>query len=266
MGAADKVALMYTLNRAYFPTLTAGYTFFVIYSGEVIYYLYCLGGTALFTLTASYTAVLTELAHLCALVMIIALNHDSGYVVYKVNYSVGAGLFTKTATDTFLGIYFCYAAFRDRNRIAGTNLSAVAVTKTSKGTEAVSRKVEICRLAGRRAAINILSFFGEATAVTSNVSHLLNDFSRFKSKYFRYFLGSSVSAGGTKIGFVCYSLAKSLCIAIASGKSTSAAICARKALANKICSFILFNTEEFCRNGEKHRAKNTRAEKEENWN
>ena len=266
MGSADEVSFMYALYGTYFPTLAAGNTLVVVYSGKIVYYLDCIYGTVLFTLSAGYTTVLTELANLCALVVIVTLNDNSGYVVHEMDYTVGAGLFTKAASNTFLGIYLRYAALRDGNRITGANLGAVTVSETGEGAEAVTSKAHICRLAGRRAAIDILSLLGKTSTVTSNVSHLLNDLFRLDAEDRGDLSCGTVTAGSTKIRFVGHALAESLCITVTSGKTASAAICAGKTFTDTVCFFVLFNTEKLCRNGKKNRAQNTNAEKKEDGN
>ena len=150
MGTADKIALMYTMDRANFSAFSAGNTFIVINSCEVINYLNSLGGTNLFALTASDTAVLTELAYLCALIVIIALNCDRDGVIYEVDYTVGTGADAKTAADTFLRIYFGNTALGNRDSISWAYLCAVTVTEAGEGTESVTREAHICRLAGLR--------------------------------------------------------------------------------------------------------------------
>ncbi len=266
MGAADEVSFMYAMNGAYFPAFTARNTLVVVYPCEIVYYLYCFGGTGLFALSAGYTAILTELADLCALVVIVALYHNSGYIVYKMDYTVRAGALTKTAADTLFGVYLGYAALGDGNCITGANLSAVTVAETSEGAEAVSCKVHICRLAGRGAAVDILSFFGKTSTVTSDVCHSFDNLSRLDTENCGDFLSSAFTAGGTKISFISYTLAESLCIALAARKAASAAVCSRKAIANFGCSFVLFNTKKLCRNREESCAKHARTEKEKNGN
>ena len=60
---------MYTLNRAYIMTYSAAGTLFVIYGGEVVFYLYGSTGAGLFALAAGDTAVKADLAHLGTLVV-----------------------------------------------------------------------------------------------------------------------------------------------------------------------------------------------------
>ena len=150
MGTADKIALMYTMDRANFSAFSAGNTFIVINSCEVINDPNSLGGTNFFALTASDTAVLTELAYLYTLIVIIALNDNACNVVNKVDYSVRAGALAKTAADTFLGVDFGNSALGNRDSISWAYLSAVTVTEAGEGTESVTREAHICRLAGLR--------------------------------------------------------------------------------------------------------------------
>ena len=197
MGAADEIPLMYAMNRAYFPTFTARYTFIVIYSCEIIYYLDCLGGAYFFALSAGYAAVLTELANLCALIVVITLYDDTGYVIYQMNYAVGTGALAKTAAYTFFRIYFRYSALGYGYRVTRADLCAVTVSEAGKGAEAVAREAHISRLTGLRTAIDILSFLGLAGSVTGNVSHALNNVLCLNAENFGDFLCRSVSARNT---------------------------------------------------------------------
>lgn len=138
MGAAEEIALMYTVDRAYFPTLTARNTLVVIYAGKVIYYLYGFGGTGSLTLAAGYTAVLTELSDLDALVVIITFNYYAGDILYEMDYTVGADRCAKAAADTLLRVYLGYAALRDADGISWTYVCAVTVSEAGKGTESVA--------------------------------------------------------------------------------------------------------------------------------
>ena len=243
MGTADEISLIYAVNRAYFPTLTAGNTLVVINGGEVICHLDCLGGTRLLTLAAGYTAALTELADLNALVMIITLNYYAGDILYEMDYTVGAGSRAKAAADTFLGVYLGYAALGDADSVSRANLGAVTVAKAGEGAKSVARKIHICRLAGLGTAIDILSLLGLAGAVAGNVSDLLDDVVSLNAENGGDSLGGTVTAGGTEIGLIGYALGKSLCIALAARKAAGAAVSTRKALAYLICPLVLLDTE-----------------------
>ena len=148
MGAADEVALMYAVNRAYFPAFTARNAFVIIYASEVVDHLNCFGGANFLTLSAGYTAALTELVNRRTLVVIVTLNHYASNILHDMNYTVRAGSGAKAAADTLLRVYLGNTALGDTDGICGTNLGAVTVAKTGKGAESVTGKVHIRRLTG----------------------------------------------------------------------------------------------------------------------
>lgn len=264
MGAADEISLIYAVDRAYFPAFTARYTLIVINSCEVIYYLYGFGGASLFAFAAGYTATLTELANLYALIMIIAFYYHTGGIIYKMDNTVGAGFCAKTAADTFLGVYLCYTALSNAYGISGADLSAVAVSKAGEGTESVTGEGEICRLTGLGAGIDILSLLWLASAVTGNVGNLLDDVICLDAHNRGNSFCGTVTAGGTKIRFIGYTLGKSLCIALAARKAASTAVCSGKAITYPIRSLVLLDTEITGSESEKERTQYAYAEKENN--
>lgn len=266
MGTADKIPFMYTLNGAHLSALTARYTFTIIDSCEVINNLNSFSWTSLLALTASDTAVLTELAHLCALVVIIALNCDRDGVIYEVDYTVGTGADAKTAADTFLRIYFGNTALGDRDCVARADLGAVAVAKTGEGTESVTREVHICRLTGLRTCVDILSLLRQTGTVAGNVGNLFDNVLGFDTENLRDLLGGSVTAGDTEVSFVGYALGERLGVTLAAGKAASTAVCARKTVADKSSALILFNAEVDRCYGKKHSAECAYAEKKEYGN
>lgn len=266
MGTADKITFMYAVNGAYFPTFTARNTLVVIYAGKVVYDLDCLGGTGPLTLAASYTAVLAELSDLYALVVIVTLNYNAGYILYEMDYTVGAYLSAKTAADTFLRVYLGYAALGDAYRISGAHLSAVSVAKASEGAKSVACIVHIRSLASLRAGIDIFSLLGLTRSVTSDVSNLLNDVLSLNAENGGNSLGGSVTAGSTKIRLIGYALGERLCVALAARKAASSAVCSGKTFAYLICSLVLFNTEIAGSESKKQGANDTYAEKKKDRN
>ena len=262
MGTADEIILMYAVNRAYVLAFTARSAFVIIYSGKIIGYLDCALGTSLFALATSYASVLTELADLCALVMVVTLNHNASGVLHYVNDSVGAGLCTKTASDTLLGIDGCNSAVGNAYSVTGADLSAVTVAKTSKGAESIACKYHICRLAGLRTGINILSLAWQTSAVAGNVSNLLYNVSCLNAEDLGDLFCSSVTAGGTKISLVGFTRAERLCIRVTARKSAGSAVCTGKAFSDRRrLGVLLYRKEDRC-GGKKSRAKNSDSEKE----
>ena len=76
MSTADEVAQMYALGRTYVSARTASGTLIVIYYGEIVYYLDCSLWAGLFTLSAGYTAVKTNLTNLRTLVVAVTLHNN----------------------------------------------------------------------------------------------------------------------------------------------------------------------------------------------
>ena len=216
MSTADEVVQMYALGRTYVMARTASGTLIVIYYGEIVYYLDCSLGAGLFTLAAGYASVVAEPANLSALVVIVALNYYAGNILYKMNYAVGTGLGTEATTNTFLGIYLCNTALVNAYSITGANLHTVAVSKTREGAESVACKGHICRLAGVRAAVDILSVLGIASTVTANVSNQLDNVLSLYTKDSGNLTRGAVTAGNTKISLIGSAGGKRLCISVTS--------------------------------------------------
>ena len=266
MCSANKVSFVNAMHGAYLSALTAGDTLAIVDSCEVIDDLYCLGGTVLFTLTASDTAPLAELTHLCALIVVIALNGNRYGVVYEVDYTVGTGALTEAAADTFLGVYICDTALGNRDSITGADLGTVAVAEAGKGAESVTCKGHICRLTGLWTRVDIFSFLGTASAVTGNVCNLLNDVLCLNTENFGNFLCGTVTAGDTEVGFVGYSLGERLCVALAAREAAGAAVSTGKTVTDKSGFFVLLDSEIDRGNREKQSTECARAEKKEYGN
>ena len=78
------------------------------------------------------------------------------------DYLAGAGLGAKSATDATARIYICNTPITDAYRISRADLHTIAVAKAGIGAHSVSREIHLCRLAGLRAVIFILSLIGGA--------------------------------------------------------------------------------------------------------
>ena len=139
MRSANEVSCVYTLDGAYIVAGSASGTFIVINNCKIVINLDSPLGTGALAFTAAYTAVGANLTNLRALVVAAALNNNSLAVVYQVNYAVGTSLDTKTAAYALSGVDLCDAfLFIDADSVSGTNLNAIAVTKTCKGTVAIA--------------------------------------------------------------------------------------------------------------------------------
>ena len=77
MSAANEVADVYTLNRAYIMTISTTRTLGVVDGSKVVFNLDCTLGTSFFTLSASDTTVKTNLTHLSTLIVARALYYNS---------------------------------------------------------------------------------------------------------------------------------------------------------------------------------------------
>ena len=74
MGAADKIACVYTMHRANFITSMAMVTLGVIYGCDVVYQRNCTVRAGFHALAAGYTTVFANLANIGALVVVVTLN------------------------------------------------------------------------------------------------------------------------------------------------------------------------------------------------
>jgi PIN domain nuclease of toxin-antitoxin system len=195
-----------------------------------------------------------------------ALNYNTRGVINKMNDVIRTSLLTKTATNTLSGINFRYALIGiDSNSISGTNLSTVAITKTSEGTITVARILRICGYAGLNTVVNEFSFRRKTRAVTSNVSNLFNYVCRFKAHNFGNALCYSVTAGDAQAGVIGLTLGNRLCISVTAGITASTAVSTGKAVTDSRCLLIFLYSEEGGRNGENKRTYDSDAEKDKNW-
>ena len=250
MSAANEVTDVNTMHRANLVTTLTTIALAVIYGRNVVNKGYGAVGTSLYTLAAGYTAVLANLAHISTLVVVVTLNNNGGGVIYQMDNAVGAGFCTKTATDTTAWVNFSNSLFGIyANRISGTNGNTVTVAKAGKGAKSVAGKALICYLAALRAVINILSFFGNARAVTSNIGNLFNNISRNKSHNVGNLFSSAVTAGNTKGGVVGFALGESFCIAVTAREAAGSAVCTGEAISYRRRALVLLYREERRSNG-----------------
>ena len=202
MSSADEIALVNTVSRANLGTLAASNAKLVIYRSEIINDLYSIRGTVLFTLATGNTSVKTHLAYLCALLVIGAQYYDTGGVLYHFYYTVRTGARAQAAADTFYRVDLGNTALVNAYRIGGTHAHTVAISKAGKRAVSVTGEAHICRAAGGRTVVIILSALFRAVTVAGNVSNHFNNVLRLNAKHRCNITRSSVTTGYTKIGLV----------------------------------------------------------------
>ena len=207
--------------------------------------------TGFLTLHTADTAVFAVLTCLSALIVIGALYYNADSIVYKMDNTVGTLSYTDAATDTLLRVNTCNAVL-DLDSVLGTNCRAVAVAKTSVVADSVTAVSHVSGKTGLVALVFVFLFYYVASAVAGYESNLFYNVLCLKSENGCDLLGSAVTAGNTEVGFACYLVSKSLCIAVASGVAASAAVSAGKTVTDSESGFILFDSEEHRCNREKH--------------
>lgn len=216
MRSATEVALVYTVNGTNVTAGTAAYAFLVINSSEVVYNGYSSDRTGLLTLSAGYTTVFAEFSHVRALFLAVAFNNNARGIVYKMYYVVRADFLAKSAADALSRVNLGNAALGDAYSISRAYLGAIAVSEAGILTVSVARIAHIRRLTGLRADVFVLLFLGRASAVAGNVSDLLDNLLRLSAEYFGNLLRNTVTAWGAEVGFYGSTVAKSLCVTVAS--------------------------------------------------
>ena len=156
------------------------------------------------------------------------------------NDAVGTLSYTDSATDTLSGVDSCYTIL-DGYCILGTNLHAVAVSKTSIVAESIAAICHICGETGLVTLILEFLFYYIASAVTSNVSNLFNYVYRLNTKDGGDFSCGTVTAGDTEVGLVGRLVRQGLGIAVTSGISARATVCAGKTVTDSYCSFVFLD-------------------------
>ena len=258
VGAANEVAEVYTLNRAYIVTASATRARGVVDGSKIVFYLDCSLGAGFLTLAAGDTTVEANLANLSTLVVTRALNDNTRGVVDKVNDVVGTSLCAKSAADALAGVDFRNSLLGiDANSIAGANLHTIAVAKTSEGAIAVARVGHICRGTGLNSVVNVLALGGVAGAVAGNVRYLLNYVTGSKTHNLANLGSDTVTTGNAKAGIIGFALGESLCVAVAAGEAAGTAVSTGKAITDSSRTLVLLDSEEYRRNG-KHQSANYR--------
>ena len=257
MCSADEVALVYALYWAGFAASAAVGALFVIYYGKIVLNDDSAARAYLFALAACYTSVFAILAHLCALVVVVAGNGNARSVADKMDYTVGTFLSAKTASYALFGIDGSGSLVVYAYSISRAYLYAIAVAKAGEGAEVIAGVIDVCRLAGLRTVIIVLFLFGKAKTVAGNVSNLLDNVSRFNAHNLCDIVCRAVTSGNTEVDSIGFALGESLCIRIASGKSASTAVCTRQAVADSNGALVLFNSKENGRNGKDYCTNNS---------
>ena len=206
MCTANEVALVNTVYGAYLAALAARDALIVVDHRKIVNDVYSVLGTSLFTLAASDTSVKAELADYCALIVVGALNDYSLSISYEMDYSVRTGPYAKTASDALSLINHRNSALGDLNSVLGTDGNTVAVAKTSVYAGSVALVKEVCRTAGLRSVVIILSVLVIAYAVAGNVSNHLNYVLSLNSEYSGDLSCRTVASGSTKVSLFAKTL------------------------------------------------------------
>ena len=224
----------------------------VVDACEVILNGNCALRTGLLALHTTDTAVGAVLTGECALILVRALNDNTGGVVDEVDDAVGALTHADAAADTLLGVNSGNAVL-NLDSVLRTYRNAVAVAEAGVGAESVTAIGHIGGTAGLLALVVVLSFNDVAGTVAGNVSNLLNNLSSFNAENCGDTLSGVVTAGDTEVGLIGGLLSKSLCVAVTSRVSTGATVSARETVTDSNGGLVLLNAEEDVCEGEDNR-------------
>ena len=263
MRSADKVALVNTLNGANTRAGTASGTLGIIDGGEIVLDRDSSLGTCLLALSAADTAVGAYLSGKGTLIVVGALHHNSGGIVYKMDNAVGALSGTNSAADALSGIDLGNAVL-DGDSVLGADAHTVAVAEAGEGAGTVALIGEVCGTAGALTAIVILLLHSIAGAVAGNVSNSLYNILCLNAHNGSNLLGNAVTAGHTEVGLGGLSLGKSLCIAVTAGITAGTAVGTGQAITDSKCALVLLYCKEDRRHGKEHRTNNGSSEKYQN--
>ena len=259
--SADKVTLVDAVYGTNLGASAAAGAERVIYSSEVSVHGDSAAGTGLLTLHTADTAVGAVLTYVSALIVVRALYHNAGGIVDEVDDAVRTFSHADTATDTLTGIDLSYLVL-DGDSVLRTNLSAVAVTKTSEGAELVAAVRHISGAAALESAELISSLYSLTGAVAGNVSNLLNYVLSLNAENGCDALSGRVTAGHAEIGRGGSALGESLSVAVTARVAAGATVSAGESVTDSGERLIFLNTEEVIGNGKKYCA-NERDTKED---
>ena len=243
MRSADEAALVDTVYGTNLNTSAAACAKRVVDGCKIVLDGDSAVGTGLLTLHTADTAILTVLAHVCALVVIGALNNNALGVVDKVDNAVRTVSHTDTAADTLLGVNTSNAVL-DFDSVLRANDHTVAVAKTSVGAKTVAT---VCHISGKTGLVTVIaiSLLNDiAGAVAGNVCNLLYNVGRLNSEDSRNFLSGTVTAGNTEVGRGRSTVSESLGVAVTARVATSTAVCTGKAVTDSNRPLVLLHCEE----------------------
>ena len=265
MRSANEVTLVDAVYGTSLSACAAAGTEIVIDGREVVLYGDSTLRTGLLALHTADTAVGAILTGESTLILVGALNDNARGIVDEVDDTVGALTNADATADTLAGVNVCYTVF-DGYSILGTNARAVTVAKASIGTELVAAVRHVCGKAGLVTLVVTLSGCNIACAVAGNVCNLLYNVLSLNTEDSCDLPCGTVTAGNTEVGLVGRLFCESLCVAVASGVTASAAVCTGQAVTDSEGGLVLLNSEEDARYGKNRCAYNTDAEKEKNGN
>jgi hypothetical protein len=207
--SADEVTLVDAMHRANLNACAATGAQIVIDGCEVVLNGDCALRTGFLTLHTSDTSVRTVLTGKSTLVLVGALNDNTGGVVDKMNDTVGTLTNADATTDTLARINSGNTVL-DRDGVLRANRYAVAVAKTSIGTELITAVSHVRGKAGLVTLVVALSGSNVARTVTGNVCNSLNNLFCLNTEDCGYSCRSIVTAGGAEVCFVGLLFSKSL--------------------------------------------------------
>ena len=243
MSAADEVALVDAMYRT---SLNAGATAgakVVVDGREIILNGDSAVGTGLLTLHTADTAVGAILTGVSTLILVGALNNNTGGVIDEVDDTVGALAYADATADTLSGINLCYAVV-DGDSTLGTNYRAVTVAEAGEGTVLITAVCHICGTAGLVALVVALSGSCLTGAVAGNVSNLFYNVLSVNTEDSGDLLSGGVTAGNTEVSLVGSLFGESLCVAVTSRVSAGATVGAGQTVTDSEGGLVLLNSEE----------------------
>ena len=252
MSTANEATLVNTVYRADSHTLAAAGAERVIDGGEVILNGNSAVRTGLLTLHTTDTAVGAVLTYSRALIVVGALNNNTGGVIDEVNDTVGTLSYTDAAADTLLGVNSCHTVFNG-DSILRTSHSTVTVAKTSKVTYSVAA---VRHVGGKTGLVTLevkLLVYHVAGAVAGNESNLLDNILSLNAENCRDLLSGAVTAGNAVVGLGRGLVSQRLSIGVTAGEAAGAAVGAGQTLTDSYGGFILLYREEYSGKGEEHR-------------
>ena len=244
----------YAPHRADLGTFAAGDALAVIDNGKVVFHVDRIRRAGLFAFFAGDTAVCAFLANDCAFFFITANNYCFCICRNERDYSLGAGLYAKTATDAKLFVYPCNAVL-NADGVLGTNRGAISATYTSIDAGFRAAVYKTFGLAAFNAFVDGFFFRGSVVSVAVNESRAAFNGICLDTEDGGNFLCHGCGTGNAEVGFRAL-LYDSFCIAVAACVAACAAVCTGKTFAYTANSLVAFNAHKVGGKSEKHRAYN----------